>query len=210
MPDFSSHYGLLNQEATKCRLALESFFHHQEKYIVDGEKEGSLDGFIAVDRYIAWAAHLYEILKLCVSIERRLGVNFPEDELAKRIASESKEKPGKNHRQIATKQILNHIEECGMNAVRDESPYLDSQIVFSSGFSTSLKKIRDKYYAHPTKDRLGEDFFSDFVLNHHSTAFCTFRVYALYWSDLKSFEPGAQQALIKHQNVLADYSRPKR
>lgn len=167
MYDREEFLELLTNEALRCRLAFESFMRLMESHFTEGRSDDTLAWLLIQDRYVAWIAHLHEFLKACRAQELSVMPSKLDDEIT-RLHKVSK--------RDVFKFIDSRLDEYGALAANTVgADELDIDVVFSPGFGESIRKVRNKYFAHLDSERIVLDLIGDFTDKHYFTAFCCYK-----------------------------------
>lgn len=177
MYDHEEFLELLTNEALRCRLAFESFMRLLESHFVEGKRDDALAWLTIQDRYIAWIAHLQEFLKACYAQDLSVMPSKLECEVVKRAGVKKNE---------VSKYVDSRLDEYGALAVETVGKSeLDKDIVFFPGFGESLRKVRNKYFAHLDSERIKLVLIDDFIDKHYFTAFCCYKKSFLRYAQLE-------------------------
>ena len=194
MYDRGEFLELLTNEALRCRLAFESFFRLLESHFAEGRSDDTLAWLLIQDRYVAWIAHLHEFLKACRAQELSVMPSKLDDEIMRLH---------KVPKRDVFKFIDSRLDEYGdlaANTVGVDA--LDIDVAFSPGFGESMRKVRNKYFAHLDGERIALDWIGEFTDKHYFTAFCCYKQSVLRYARLEGVPERNIQTLEKFRDKL--------
>lgn len=169
---------LLTNEALRCRLAFESFMRLLEGHFIEDRSEDSLAWLMIQDRFIAWIAHLHEFLKACYAQDLSVMPSRLDCEVVKRTGVK---------KQGVSKIVDSRLDEYGKLAIGTVGKIeLDKDIFFSPGFGESMRKVRNKYFAHLDIERINLVIIDEFIDKHYFTAFCCYKQSVLLYAQLSN------------------------